>query len=255
MLQHSSERYGSQASNAPGAAGSFCYMSSEHLQEQRRERLRAAVDYLCGGNETEFGRRLGYKDGGFVRQMLSGGKSITEKTILKIEAIPRLEGWFGAGVLAATARRDVTVAIDLEGNSEFPAIPKVRFKLSAGTTGFTVEHIEDGSDPIVFRRQWFESRGYRPEKLFAVAVTNGSMEPTVFAGDLVVVNTEDTTLKDGAVVAANFEGEPVVKRLQRDEGQWWLASDNPDKRRYPRKLCTPEVKIIGRVVHKQSETI
>jgi phage repressor protein C with HTH and peptisase S24 domain len=147
------------------------------------------------------------------------------------------------------------VEVTLEENQEFPAIQKVRFKLSAGATGFAVEHIEDGSDPIVFRRQWFESRGYRPEKLFAVAVTNGSMEPTLFAGDLVVVNTEDTTLKDGAVVAANFEGEPVVKRMQRDEGQWWLASDNPDKRRYPRKLCTPEVKIIGRVVHKQSETI
>ncbi len=146
-------------------------------------------------------------------------------------------------------------AIQLEANADFPAIPKVRFKLSAGATGFAVEHIEDGSDPIVFRRQWFESRGYRPEKLFAVAVMNGSMEPTLFAGDLVVVNTEDTSLKDGAVVAANFEGEPVVKRLQRDEGQWWLASDNPDKRRYPRKLCTPNVTIIGRVVHKQSETI
>lgn len=146
-------------------------------------------------------------------------------------------------------------AVRLEGNPEFPAIPKVRFKLSAGATGFAVEHVEDGSDPIVFRREWFESRGYRPEKLFAVAVTNGSMEPTLFAGDLVVVNTEDASLKDGAVVAANFEGEPVVKRLQRDEGQWWLASDNPDKRRYPRKLCTTDVKIIGRVVHKQSETI
>ena len=151
--------------------------------------------------------------------------------------------------------RNRVAEMDLEGNDDFPSIPKVRFKISGGITGFGVEYIDDGADPIVFRRDWFESRGYKPGKLFAIAVMNGSMEPTLYAGDLVVVNTEDTSLKDGAVVAVNFEGETVVKRLQRDEGQWWLASDNPDKRRYPRKVCTPEVSIIGRIVHKQSETI
>ena len=232
----------------------------DKIQVARRDALSDAVMRHPGGING-LGMAMGYANGEFLKQMLRGRRRVTEKTVAKIEAIPGYEGWFALRSAPATlmafpsARVTAKEAISLEANPEFPAIPKVRFKLSAGATGFAVEYIEDGGDPIVFRRQWFEHRGYKPEKLFAVIVMNGSMEPTLFAGDLVVVNTEDTSLKDGAVVAANFEGEPVVKRLQRDEGQWWLASDNPDKTRYPRKLCTAEVKIIGRVVHKQSETI
>jgi len=47
----------------------------------------------------------------------------------------------------------------------------------------------------------------------------------------------------------------VIKRLVRDSGQWWLASDNPDQRRFPRKSCHETVALLGRVVHKQSEHI
>lgn len=53
----------------------------------------------------------------------------------------------------------------------------------------------------------------------------------------------------------NYEGELVIKRLVRGAGQWWLASDNPDQRRYPRKVCGEDVFCIGRIVHKQSERI
>ncbi|MGC8074294.1 S24 family peptidase, partial [Salmonella enterica] len=63
------------------------------------------------------------------------------------------------------------------------------------------------------------------------------METTLFEGDTVVINTMDKTITDNQVYAVNYEGEDVVKRLVRDNGDWWLTSDNPDQRRYPRKLC------------------
>jgi phage repressor protein C with HTH and peptisase S24 domain len=63
------------------------------------------------------------------------------------------------------------------------------------------------------------------------------MEPGLYDGDTVVVNTEQVTPKDGVVFAVNYEGELVIKRLMRDAGQWWLRSDNADQRRYPRKTC------------------
>ena len=48
----------------------------------------------------------------------------------------------------------------------------------------------------------------------------------------------------------------MVKRLTRDAGQWWLTSDNPDQRRYHRKLCKgAECLLIGRVVRKESDRI
>ncbi|WP_177172787.1 S24 family peptidase [Giesbergeria anulus] len=145
--------------------------------------------------------------------------------------------------------------IALENNPDYPAVRRVQFKLSAGATGFGVEYREEDGAPIVFQRQWYEGRGLRPEKLFAIKVANHSMEPGLFDGDTVVVNTDSVVPKDGVVFAVNYEGEMVIKRLARDGGQWWLCSDNPDQRRYPRKICDEHSIIIGEIVHKQSERI
>lgn len=153
------------------------------------------------------------------------------------------------------APENVSAEIQLDDNQDLPSIRRVKFKLSAGASGFGVEYLDDDDEPIVFRRKWFESRGLTPDKLFAVRVANGSMQPGLWEEDTVVVNTADTTPKDGEVFAANYEGELVIKRLVRDEGRWWLASDNPDQRRYPRKVCDEHVVLLGAIVHKQSERI
>jgi phage repressor protein C with HTH and peptisase S24 domain len=145
--------------------------------------------------------------------------------------------------------------IDLKNNPDFPAVRRVKFKLSAGASGFGIDYSDSLGPPINFPRQWYEQRGFRPEKLFATSIVNGSMEPGLYDGDTVIVNTEQTEPKDGYVFAVNYEGEMVVKRLVRDGGQWWLASDNPDKNRYPRKVCHEGVSLIGEIVHKQSERI
>lgn len=152
-------------------------------------------------------------------------------------------------------RRKSGEAINLLNNPDYPAIRRVNIKLSAGASGFGIDYVDDDEAPIVFQRKWFEHNGYAPDKLLAVRVSNGSMEPGLYDGDTVIINTADTALKDGVVFSMNYEGELVVKRLVRDAGEWWLASDNPDQRRYPRKVCTEDVFCIGRIVHRQSERI
>lgn len=78
-------------------------MNTTHLQQFRAERLRAAIQRVSRGNETAFAHALGFKDAAFIRQMLKGpgegGRTITEKTIAKIEKRwPReLAGWFSQG--------------------------------------------------------------------------------------------------------------------------------------------------------------
>ncbi|ANY17286.1 repressor [Bordetella pseudohinzii] len=69
-------------------------MNEVELNEFRMSRLLAAVEHVSKGNKTDFGRRLGYKDGAFVRQMLSGIRPVTEKTVWAIEAMPGMKGWF-----------------------------------------------------------------------------------------------------------------------------------------------------------------
>ena len=77
-------------------------MNDVELAEFRIQRLKDAIDKLEGGNKSAFGRRLGYKDGAFIRQLLAGTRPITEKTIMQIEAIHGMNGWFN---LPGEARR------------------------------------------------------------------------------------------------------------------------------------------------------
>ena len=145
--------------------------------------------------------------------------------------------------------------IDLENNPDFPSIRRVKFKLSAGASGFAVQYSEELGPPLTFPKEWYEKHGYKPDDLFATIVANGSMEPGLYDGDTVVVNTNQVNPKDGRVFAVNYEGELVIKRMIRDDGDWWLSSDNPDQRRYPRKRCHEGVHMVGEIIHKQSERI
>jgi phage repressor protein C with HTH and peptisase S24 domain len=135
----------------------------------------------------------------------------------------------------------------------FTHIPKVKLRLSAGITGFEVEPEDyDGSTTAV-PTGWIQRNGYSRDKLIAIHVKGESMEPTVYDGDLVVLNTADTEPVDGGVYAINYEGEPLIKRMERDAGQWWLKSDNLDQRKHGRKVCQGDACIlVGRVVRKES---
>ncbi|WP_312165875.1 S24 family peptidase [Massilia timonae] len=155
-----------------------------------------------------------------------------------------------AGLREGSFMRVETVGRD---DPRHTLIPKVKLRLTAGISGFEVEpELFDGSTTAV-PTEWLERKGYSREKLIAITVRGESMEPTFYEGDLVIVNTADQALVDNVVYALNYEGEPVVKRLTRDAGQWWLSSDNVDQRRFYRRTCDESVKIIGRVVRKESE--
>ena len=140
------------------------------------------------------------------------------------------------------------------GDSRLP-IKRALFKLSAGVSGYEIEYENGESDPIFMSHNWFKKNNFRPGKLIAISVQGRSMEPKMYDGDLVIVNTESTTPKDGVVFAINYEGEMVIKRMKRDSGQWFITSDNPDKVRFGDKLCTENCFLLGEVVYLQTETI
>jgi phage repressor protein C with HTH and peptisase S24 domain len=141
-------------------------------------------------------------------------------------------------------------------DSEFVQIQMVKLRLSAGITGFQTEPEGDDGGTLGMRRNWIERNNLHPSHLIAILVKGESMEPSLYEDDIVIINTHDTKPVDGAVYAFNYEGEAVVKRLARDAGQWWLTSDNPDQRKYHRKLCHGSAcLVVGRVVRKESDRI
>jgi phage repressor protein C with HTH and peptisase S24 domain len=160
-----------------------------------------------------------------------------------------------AAPLPGVANALRVVAADGEDDG-FVQIPMVKLRLSAGITGYQAEPERRDGGTLGMRRSWLERNQYHPSHLIAIYVKGESMEPSLYADDIVVINTLDTKLVDGAVYAFNYEGEAVVKRLARDAGQWWLTSDNVDQRKYHRKPCQGgECLVIGRVVRKESDRI
>lgn len=151
----------------------------------------------------------------------------------------------------------VPVVLDQDDDDErFYRIRKVRLRLSAGISGFAVESETHDGSMFSVPRNWADRKGFHPDHLICIKVRGESMEPSLYEDDLVIINTADAKPVDGAVFAVNYEGEPVVKRLARDAGEWWLTSDNPDQRQYHRKICRGnDCIIIGRIVRKESDRI
>jgi hypothetical protein len=237
-----------------------------NMYQHRRERLLALIDAEYGGERVRFCDKTGLSESRLA-QLLSttyrDGTAFTEKTARKVElsaGLPPL--YFDQGAIEAQSAEPVSLppgsfmrveAVDSD-DPRLTIIPKVRLRLTAGISGFEVEpEPYDGSTTTV-PTDWIERRGYHRDNLIAIRVRGESMEPTFYEDDLVVINTADKSPVDGAVFAINYEGEPVVKRMSRDAGQWWLTSDNADQRKYHRKSCRGETCIIiGRVVRKETE--
>lgn len=224
-------------------------MAAMTLQDRIREAIHGS-----GKTQAEIARAVG-KTAGAVTQWMDG----TIKT-LRADSATALEaatGYSARWIVTGKGPRKIAApAIELDNNPDYPAVRRVRIKVVGGITGYAIEfHDEEDGPPIVFRRDWYTSNGFDPAKMLAMRVTGESMVPNLRAGDLIIINTEQTQPKDGVAFVVSYEGEPVVKRLVRDQGEWWLTSDNSDQRRFPRKRCDENAKIIGEVVYRQTEHI
>ena len=237
------------------------------LRMEFKHRLQQLLDAKDGGNMTSLANFCGVTPQA-VQQWIAIGRTprahrlaqianyfgISEQELVYGENLPTT---FEASQVPTILPKQFTrVDVADADNPEYVEIRKVKLRLSAGIAGFSIEQAEEDGTPITFRRDWLDKNGYFPEDLVAIKVRGDSMEPALFAGDTVVINAADKQPRDGSVYAVNYEGEDVVKRLHRDNGDWWLTSDSADQRRHPKKLCRGAACIIiGKIVHKQSDRI
>ena len=217
--------------------------------------------------QQDLANRAGVTQGSIAH--LESGRTKTSRSLTKISAALGVSTeWLadGKGDPFAPSTTSASVADLLPGamrvigvDPDHPSrtqIIKIReFKLSAGITGFQVEidHRDGGIWDVPTR--WLQKKGFNPRDLVAVEVKGESMEPNLYEGDLVVINTADTNLVNGEVYAVNYEGEAVIKRLIREGGQWYLSSDNALPK-YARRLCKGrECIIVGKVVRRETEQV
>jgi len=239
--------------------------------EIRRLNLKRIIERDFSGNASALARKIG-KDSTYINRCLyvegkKGKKNISDEILETIyESKVRHRGWMDVpheavegDYIDSHAVREVLPSPERTAQppgNDLVAVHFGSFKLEAGVSGYSIEYLDEELRPIFFREDWFRSHKLKPSKLIACRITGDSMEPRLYSGDSVVINTESSSPIDGEVFAINYEGELIIKRMHRDSGQWFLRSDNPDKNRYPDKLCSAEICImIGQIVHRQSTVI
>jgi phage repressor protein C with HTH and peptisase S24 domain len=136
---------------------------------------------------------------------------------------------------------------------EFVMIPRLSVTLSAGGGRDQVEIEFVEKQPQAFRADWIRKMRLKPSKLASMTAVGDSMEDRIHDGDALVIDTSQTSIKDGGVYAMWYEGGERVKRLfNLPGGGLRIHSDNSAK--YPDIVLRPEelehVRIIGRVVHQ-----
>ena len=131
-----------------------------------------------------------------------------------------------------------------------------RIKFSAGNGKVaTFELVEDG-EPALYRHSWLQKNSLKPERIRRFPVSGDSQEPTLYDGDVVLVNLEETEVVDGKLYAIRYDNDLRIKFLFRKlDGTLILRSKNPA---YPDEEVSPEVaneyiSIIGRVRDKSGK--
>jgi len=230
--------------------------------EQRRQNLIALMHKHCEGKAARLAEKIEVS-ASYASRMLydpskDGYKRIGEDMVDRIEAAFNLPkgGLDVLGDPTSLVPGSMRVVVAEPGDPDFYFIKKVKLQLRAGVTGFqTIPDIYDG-DTVSLRKNWVDRKKINPATLIAMTVAGESMEPNLFEGDVVIIDTADKVMKDGTVYAFNYDGESVIKRLVKERGDWWLFSDNSDQTRHRPKGCrNGDCGIIGRVVKRETDHI
>lgn len=135
---------------------------------------------------------------------------------------------------------------------EFVIVPRFDIHVACGN-GHVVYDEMPMEQGAAFRSEWVKREGLYLRNLATVRAAGDSMEPSIYAGDALLVDRAQTHVQDGRVFLLRFGDEVRVKRLfKRADGGLRIVSDHGGK--YPEEVVTAaemeHIEIIGRVVHK-----
>jgi hypothetical protein len=210
-------------------------------------------------SQAEFGRAWSLGTGSMVYQYLSARRPLSLRAAVQFARGLNVELEAFSPRLAAELQDLLSVVPKRGAGVQAPEYARIRcvaLILQDGKRRFATKTIDGVGGFIAFRHDWLYQRGYAARHLMAVQIEDDGMQPTLWRGDLAVINSADVSCSDPGVFAVNYEGELRIRRLIRDAGLWWLYCDNPDAQRFPRKqFVEKRCYIIGRIVHRQSESL
>ncbi len=129
---------------------------------------------------------------------------------------------------------------------DFSSIPLVNVQLSAGDGSFVTS--EEVKEYCKFRKDWLSNTVTSTKNTILVGVTGNSMEPTIYNGDVVMIDTGRTHIYEGEMYALRMDNTVMIKRLSHRPGdKIMIMSDN--KEEYPPyEAKRKEIHVLAQVV-------
>lgn len=128
---------------------------------------------------------------------------------------------------------------------DFVFIRQVNGKISAGGGMMP----DDTADMLcAFRKDWVKRKGGKPDRMSLIKVDGDSMEPTLMAGDLVLVDHSRTVVTpQGGIYALSIDDEIMIKRVQPVYPDKLLVIS--DNKQYPaQEIATENVRVNGKII-------
>lgn len=168
--------------------------------------------------------------------------SISMKWLIKGEGSPTLE--------ENAEPKNVSIC---EPNEDYEMIKVFKIQCAAGNGYEPPTYLPDiEAEPKSYRRSWIQKHHLSPSKLKVFEVKGESMEPFLYTGDSVLVDTSFKNILPNRVYVFTYNGEWRIKRLRLLlDGSLCVMSEHP--------LWSPEtipasemdrVHIVGRVVER-----
>ncbi|MBW2052742.1 MAG: helix-turn-helix transcriptional regulator [Deltaproteobacteria bacterium] len=134
----------------------------------------------------------------------------------------------------------------------FALIPMAEAHLSAGGGAFV---LSEAKEYYAFRKDWVHRVATSRDNLVLMTVRGFSMEPTIHAGDVVLIDTGRKRIYDGNIYALGLGETIVIKRLELLPGdRVRIISDN--RTEYPPENAhLGSVRIIGQIIWLAKELV
>ncbi|WP_297576234.1 S24 family peptidase [uncultured Deefgea sp.] len=228
--------------------------------ETRRQNLRHLIDNRFGGVIAHLANQID-KQPAYLSRCLTGKaehrRNIGEKLAREIE----LKLGLINGALDLPPANVQAIDLDIEptekeqgiyprpaSKDDYALIPQYSTKGACGT-GFYNDHVEVIGE-LSFKRSWLNRLGISEYDACVIYASGDSMSPTIYDGDVVLVDQAHQQFKSGEVYAVLMDDEVIIKRITKEFGATLLRSDNTNKAIYPDINVPPghDLNIIGRVV-------
>lgn len=205
----------------------------KNLDQFRQQRLAQLADKM--GGKASLGRRLNYKDGAFIGQMIRGERPITEKTVAAIEELPGCKHWFSglgdneAENAASTESAD-PILHDLVNSFQGKlAVTRLRTVwATAARTGGLIDaepwdEAEDCPKDVAHRAATLASSD---PKCFLVPIGDDSMSPRYNVGEFALVEPGTPLALEDDVLVRFKDGGLALRRLASLQEGFLLAAFN-----------------------------